>query len=470
MGCGVSPELEKLSSEFSALKDKANAAIADVEMGITAGLDKITGDIAGKLSDLKAAADGIIPDVAVKLPNLGSELGKLQGALASGSPLGVAALTGPGSILSKFSSLSLPGIDVGSLMSGAGGLDLCSQAPNVDLIIGVDEDGNETLETVKKGLTSDAPFVDAAAPEPKTAVKDAGSFLPNLVSKDVPTAMDTESNASSTVQPIEGPPSPPSDSLAVTSPFFKSRYTWYAVTSPSVGGGKKMYWTLKAFNGKLSEAYWSFKTMVEQSINNLSYSIDSEQSDEPYRIILDEDESKYEYHYGSIVYDVRRADLMSMKMPHPEQASKRAMSAFVKDPFALLTNPASISKFQPTEKEVAGIFAASDFPKPSRNTNWNAVFNDSGQFVGLDHDPKKADSPKYSNGQRKNVDGNSIYATWAAIYPDAAGFFSLKEFVDSQVGKKKFKTSGDLQAVVAHTISKGSKQSGNFALEEESTE
>ena len=51
MACGVGPELEKLSSKFTDLKDKANAAISDPSMGITAALDKISGDIANGLTE-----------------------------------------------------------------------------------------------------------------------------------------------------------------------------------------------------------------------------------------------------------------------------------------------------------------------------------------------------------------------------------------------------------------------------------
>ena len=464
MACGVPEELEKLSSKFTALKDKANAAISDETMGITAALDKISGDIANGLSELKAAADGMIPDVAVKLPNLATELGKLQGALNSGDIAGVANLSAPGGLLSKFSSLSLPGIDVGSLMSSAGGLNLCSQAPNVDLEISYDEDGNEILTPIKKGLTSDAPVMDAEKPEPKVEKKTESAFLPWLQSPNVPPSMNTKTNASATAQPIEEPPGPPSDSISVSSPFFKANYTWYAVTSPTVGGGKTTFWTLKAFNGKISEAYWSWKTMVESMVSQLTSDIDFEASEEPYRILLDEDEGKYEYHYGSIVYEVRRSDLMSVKAPHPEQASKRAITAFTKNPFALLSNPNSIQSFQPTEKETAGIFASSDFPKPSRDSGWGPVFNDSGKFVGLDYS-EGTKPPEYSNGQRKNADGNSIDATYKAIYPDAKGR-SLKAFVDGQIGDKKFKQSGDTQAVVAHTISKKSGQSGDISLPE----
>ena len=465
MACGVGPELEKLSSKFTDLKDKANAAISDPSMGITAALDKISGDIATGLTELKAAADGLVPDVAVKLPNLAQELGKLQGALNSGDVLGAANLSAPGGLLSKFSSLSLPGIDVGSLMSGAGGLNLCSQAPNLYLKIEYDEDGNEILTPIMKGLNSDAPVTDADKPEPKITPFSPSQILPALKSPDVPTSMDTETNASASPAPIEEPPSPPSDTVSVSSPFFKGRTTWFAVTSPSVGGGKTTFWMLKAFNGKLSQAYYSWKSNVERTVENLTSDIDFEYSDEPYRVLLDEDEGKYEYHYGKIVHQVRRDDLMSIKAPHPEQASKRAFSAFSKNPFALL-NAKSRNTFAPTEKETAGVFASSDFAKPNRNTNWNPVFNDNGLFVGLDYDEKKADAPEYSNGQRKNVDGNSLDSVMRSIFPGFSGG-SLKGFVDASVGSKKFKKSGDVEAIVEHTVSKASKQSGNISLPEE---
>jgi hypothetical protein len=419
-----------VSSEFSALKDKANAAVSDATMGITSAIGMIKSDIADGLGKLKDAADGIIPDVAIKLPNLGTELGKLQSARAAGSIAGAASLLAGGSPLAAFAALaasgSLPGINIGSLTGGAAGLDLCSEAPNVDLIDTgeIDEAGQPIYEAVKKGLTSDASTTDSDPPEKKEPMKAPGEVMPKQQSKSVPEEPTPAVN--SPPAPIQKPPSPPLDAETVESPFFKFHVSWHVETAPDVGGGKIKYWTVKS-KGNLKELYRHYLSKHRWMLSKYKGACNSDRvPKEPYKATWGSaGDGTFKYYHGTKIWCVLYGQLAKMSgiihTPDPRQSTVS-------------------TRWGGWDGSAAGAaigLVSSDLPKPSRNTTWSPVFDKNKRFVGLDHSDTES-PPEYSNaGERKKASerGNTLDAIFNYVYKDAkpAPSGTLKEFIEAHV-------------------------------------